>query len=128
MNILLDTNVFIWISGFPDQVSEKAMILLSDPDNRLVLSMVSIWEMQIKIQLGKLRLNAPLPELLATQQQVNRLQVLPIELGHIWSLAGLPNHHRDPFDRLLISQAITEDIVIVSSDAVFDAYPVVRVW
>jgi len=67
LNILLDTNVFIWISGFPDQVSEKAMILLSDPDNRLVLSMVSIWEMQIKIQLGKLRLNAPLPELLATQ-------------------------------------------------------------
>lgn len=79
-----------------------------------MLSMASLWEMQIEIQLGKLQLNAPLPEVVATQQQINALQILPIELTHIFALDGLPKHHRDPFDRLLIAQAIVTQIPILS--------------
>ncbi len=128
MRVLLDTHVFIWINGSPENVLHDAMALLLDAENTLMLSMASIWEMQIKIQLGKLQLNAPLPELVATQQQVNDLQILPIELTHIFALEGFPNLHRDPFDRLLIAQAIVTQIPIVSIDAIFDAYPVQRLW
>jgi PIN domain nuclease of toxin-antitoxin system len=128
VKILLDTHVFIWINGSPEKVSQKAMALLLDVGNTLMLSMASVWEMQIKIQLGKIQLNAPLSELLATQQQINNLQILPIELEHILALAGLPDSHRDPFDRLLIAQAVVTQMPIVSVDAVFDSYPVQRLW
>ena len=104
------------------------MTQLLDGENTLMLSMASIWEMQIKIQLGKLHLNAPLPELVETQQQINDLQILPIELTHIFGLERLLSHHRDPFDRLLIAQAIVTQMPIVSIDGVFDRYPVQRLW
>jgi len=92
------------------------------------LSLASVWEMQIKRQLGKLSLNLPLPELIASQQQTNGLQLLPIELNHIFMLENLPQFHRDPFDRLLIAQAVTEQIPVLSIDTVFDHYPVQRLW
>jgi PIN domain nuclease of toxin-antitoxin system len=84
--------------------------------------------MQIKLQLGKLNLNSSLPVLIDNQQRVNNLQLLPIELVHIWGLTNLPNYHRDPFDRLLIAQAIVEQIPLVSIDSVFDNYPIQRLW
>lgn len=84
--------------------------------------------MQIKLQTGKLTLNLPLPELIETERQANDLQILAIELPHIYALEGLPNHHRDPFDRVLVAQAIVENIPLVSIDAVFDAYPVNKLW
>jgi PIN domain nuclease of toxin-antitoxin system len=84
--------------------------------------------MQIKIQLGKLKLNSTLPDLIETQERINNLQVLPIELAHIWGLTNLPNHHRDPFDRLLIAQAMIEQLPIVSIDSLFDSYPIQRLW
>jgi PIN domain nuclease of toxin-antitoxin system len=90
--------------------------------------MVSVWEMQIKVQLGKLNLNSTLPDLIESQRRVNNLQLLPIELAHIWGLANLPNHHRDPFDRLLIGQAIAEQVPLVSVDSVFNDYPIQRLW
>ncbi|MDY6781392.1 MAG: type II toxin-antitoxin system VapC family toxin [Cyanobacteriota bacterium] len=114
MRVLLDTHVFIWIDDSPEKVSRHVMSLLLNTDNILMLSMASLWEMQIEIQLGKLQLNAPLPEVVATQQQINALQILPIELTHIFALDGLPKHHRDPFDRLLIAQAIVTQIPILS--------------
>jgi PIN domain nuclease of toxin-antitoxin system len=84
--------------------------------------------MQIKYQLGKLNLRLPLPDLIREQQEVNNIQLLSVELDHIWGLDNLENHHRDPFDRILISQSIVEDIPIVSDDRLFDQYPVRRLW
>lgn len=128
MNFLLDTHVLIWWSISPGNLSEQVRNLLDNVDNQLFLSLVSIWEMQIKLQTGKLMLNLPLPELIESQQQTNDLQILPIKLNHIYQIAGLPNHHRDPFDRLLIAQAIVENIPLISMDSVFDAYPVQKIW
>jgi PIN domain nuclease of toxin-antitoxin system len=84
--------------------------------------------MSYKCQSGKLRLNSPLPNLIKTQMQVNNLQILPIELSHIYALEDLPNHHRDPFDRILIAQAIVEKIPLLSIDVAFDSYPVQKIW
>ncbi|MBD2771520.1 PIN domain-containing protein [Iningainema tapete] len=128
MKLLLDTHVFIWSAGTPEKLSQRARELLLDTSNTLVLSIASIWEIQIKLQLGKLRLNSPLPNLIESQQQTNNLQLLPIELAHIWALANLPNHHRDPFDRLLIAQSIVEHIPILSADSALDAYQTQRLW
>jgi PIN domain nuclease of toxin-antitoxin system len=128
VNLLLDRHVFIWLSLTPERLSERVTDLLMDETNFWFLSLASVWEMQIKRQLGKLSLNLPLPELIASQQQTNGLQLLPIELNHIFMLENLPQFHRDPFDRLLIAQAITEQIPLLSIDTVFDHYPVQRLW
>ncbi len=84
--------------------------------------------MQIEYQLGKLNLRLPLSDLIREQQEVNNIQLLSVELDHIWGLDNLENHRRDPFDRILISRSIAEDISIVSDDRLFDQYPVRRLW
>lgn len=100
----------------------------TDPRNRLLLSAGSAWEMQIKMQIGKLRLSLSLEELLGNQQRVNNLEMIPITLGHILGLERLPMHHKDPFDRLLIAQAIAEGAALVSGDSIFANNPVEVVW
>ncbi|MEH2424595.1 MAG: type II toxin-antitoxin system VapC family toxin [Nostoc sp.] len=82
----------------------------------------------MKSQLGKLNLSSSLPNFIETQQRVNNLQLLPIELTHIYALEALPSNHRDPFDRILIAQAIVEKMPLLSIDVVFDVYPVQRMW
>lgn len=96
----LDTHVLIWIILEPEKLSERATSLFFDREHEIVLSMVSLWEMQIKLQLGKLNFDLPLSELIESQQQVNDLQLLAITTGHIYALGKLPNHHRDPFVRV----------------------------
>ncbi len=128
MKLLLDTNAFIWLNDAPDRIPQPIMTMMADSDNELLFSLVSVWEMQIKMQLGKLRLQAPLPEILRVQQSENDLQMLPIRIDHIWALENLPHHHRDPFDRLLIAQAQLENIAVVTSDNIFDQYSVQRFW
>lgn len=128
MNILLDTHVLIWSAGDPDRLPTKVVNLLTDTSNTLIFSLASIWEMQIKLQLGKLTLDLPLPELVESQCQTNGLQLLSIETSHIYTLTNLPDRHRDPFDRILIAQAIVEQMPIVSIDAVFDNYPIEKLW
>lgn len=128
MNLLLDTHVLIWSTGNPEKLSENVRSLLLDTNNSWVVSIASVWELQIKYQLGKLNLSLPLPSLIETQQRVNKLRILPIELAHIYALDGLPNHHRDPFDRIVIAQAIVENIPLLSADTVFDAYPIQKIW
>ncbi|MBO1348933.1 MAG: type II toxin-antitoxin system VapC family toxin [Hormoscilla sp. GUM202] len=128
MNLLLDTHTFIWGSITPEKLSDTVRNLLQDNANTIILSLASIWEMQIKVQRGKLTINRPLPELIASQQQTNNLQLLPIEVPHIFALQNLPDYHRDPFDRIIISQAMVEGLPVLSKDATFDAYPIVRVW
>jgi PIN domain nuclease of toxin-antitoxin system len=128
MKLLLDTHTFIWWDNEPDKLSTKVLDLCQDPNNRLILSVVSIWEMQIKSQLGKLTLNQSLADLIERQQGRNQIEILSIELPHILALNELPTHHKDPFDRLLIAQANIENAVLLSKDAVFSAYSVNVLW
>lgn len=124
MRILLDTHLFIWWDSEPEQLSSQARILCEDAENSLILSVASIWEMQIKQQLGKLRLRLPIAELVADQQRDNGIEVLPVVLPHVLALEKLPLHHKDPFDRLLIAQANAENIGILSADSIFKQYEV----
>ncbi len=124
MKLLLDTHIFIWWADESGKPSPQALALCEDPANELVLSVASIWEMQIKRQLGKLQLTLPLRDLVAGQQATNNLAVLPVTLAHVLALESLPPRHKDPFDRLLVAQAMVEGAVLVSVDTVFAAYPV----
>ncbi len=128
MQLLLDTHSFIWWSINSEKLSVTGQDLLFDRNNRLFLSVASVWEMQIKLQLGKLQLNPSLQELINNQITINNLEILSIDLAHIWTLATLIHYHKDPFDRLLISQSITEIMPILSVDEIFDRYPVQRIW
>lgn len=122
MRLLLDTHIFIRWNGNLDRMPPKARALCADKNNTLVLSLASIWEMQIKFQLGKLTFNQPLPMVIESQQQANGLELLPITTAHIYALQQLPLHHNDPFDRLLIAQATIEPITLITADAVFQKY------
>jgi PIN domain nuclease of toxin-antitoxin system len=124
MKLLLDTQIFIWWADHPEKLSHTALSALKDENNDLLLSVASIWEMQIKIQLGRLTLRLPLKELTRTQQEINGLTISPVALTHVLALDALPFHHKDPFDRLLIAQSIEEDLTLVSADSQFSAYSV----
>ncbi|MFL6207933.1 MAG: type II toxin-antitoxin system VapC family toxin [Pyrinomonadaceae bacterium] len=123
MKLLLDTHIFIWWADEPERLSSAALAALADGTNDLILSVVSIWELQLKIQLGKLKLSQPLIELVKSQQETNGLQVLSLELPHVLALDTLPPHHKDPFDRLLIAQSIVADLTLVTADDKLSAYP-----
>lgn len=124
MRLLLDTHIFIWWANQPEKLSAAVLSALEDEANELLLSVASVWEMQIKIQLGKLKLSLPLKELVKNQQETNHLTVSPVALTHVLALDALPPHHKDPFDRLLIAQGIEEGLTIVTADSRFSAYSV----
>lgn len=127
MNLLLDTHAFLWwIDGKPLPASVSAAI--RNPDNAVWLSAASVWEMAIKAGLGKLRLPGPAVEFVEAQRQRNRVGWLPIEPAALKCLETLPFHHRDPFDRLIIAQAIAHGYTLASRDGAFDPYPVQRLW
>jgi PIN domain nuclease of toxin-antitoxin system len=128
MKLLFDTHAFIWWDSEPNKLSERVLALCHDPANELLFSVVSAWEMQIKAQLGKLKLSLPLADIVATQQHENHVRVLSIALSHVIALDNLPAHHKDPFDRLLASQAKVEGAALLSSDSIFEQYPVERLW
>ncbi|MGZ8256195.1 MAG: type II toxin-antitoxin system VapC family toxin [Gallionella sp.] len=128
MKLLLDTHTFLWLNDDPERLSKTVRDLCSSGAHEFYLSMASPWEMQIKSQLDKLSLAMPLEELVQKNTQENNIQLLPIELSHISNLAKLPPHHKDPFDRLIISQAMLEGMTIVTADHAFSAYSVPVVW
>lgn len=128
MTALLDTHAFLWFILDDPQLSATARALMSDPANDLLLSPASYWEMAIKISLGKYSLAEDFEAFMERQITENSLTVLPISIAHAAVIAALPFHHRDPFDRLLIAQAMTETIPVISSDRIFDKYPVTRIW
>ena len=127
MKLLLDTHIFIWLVTEPESLSPRARTLCQDPENELLLSFASIWEMQIKHQLGKLTFTTPLADLIAVQRVGNRIALLPIALAHILALRELPLLHKDPFDRLLIAQANLEGITLLTADSALPAYQVLMV-
>lgn len=124
MRLLLDTQIFIWWDSEPQKLSSQVLSLCQDQSNTLVLSVASVWEMQIKSQLGKLDLERPLAEIVESQQLINNVELLPVQLGHVLALQHLPLHHKDPFDRLITAQALAENMVVVSVDTVFPLYPI----
>ncbi len=124
MKILLDTHIFLWMMDEPERLSSSANALLRDFDNELFISVASVWEIQIKLNLRKLNLSQPLPVLIQSQREANKIQILPIELRHVYALSDLPPHHRDPFDRLLIAQTQSEKISLLTADAAFSLYDV----
>jgi PIN domain nuclease of toxin-antitoxin system len=128
MNLLLDSNVLIWFTLTPDRLSAKVTQFIADQDNNLFVSIASIWEIQIKLQIQKLTLDLPLSTLIKDLQENSDIRILDITLSHIYALENLPNEHRDPFDRIMIAQAMVEGMPFVSVDKVFDLYPIKRVW
>lgn len=127
MRLLLDTHAFLWFIDDNPRLSAKAKLLI-ESDADLLLSAASLWEIAIKVSLGKLTLAHPFDVFLPEQLTKNAVEILPISLAHLGAVAALPFRHRDPFDRLLAAQASVEGTPIVSADPVFDAYPVRRLW
>lgn len=125
---LLDTHAFLWFINGDSQLSVKARELIEDLSDPAVLSVASLWEIAIKVSSGKLSLVEPFDILIPQQMLLNRIRALDISLPHLTEVVQLPFHHRDPFDRLLIAQAIVERIPIVSRDTAFDAYGIRRLW
>ena len=127
MRLLLDTHTFLWFIDDSPQLSQQGKALL-EADNELWLSIASLWEITIKLRLGKLTVGMPIEVLMTEHLTRNAIDILPITVAHLIALSTLPLHHRDPFDRLLIAQAMVEQAPLVSADPAFDAYPVQRVW
>lgn len=128
MRPLLDAHAFLWWIEDAAALSRKARLAIADPDNECLLSLVSCWEMAIKLSLGKLRVPTSLERFVPDQLAANAFREQQISFRHVARVATLPFHHRDPFDRLLAAQALEEDLTIVSADALFRKYGVNRVW
>ncbi len=128
MKLLLDTHAFLWFLAGDKQLSSKARRRLEDPRNESFLSIASVWEMAIKVGIGKLRLGDELDVLVDRGARDNRIALLPIARRHAIAVASLPAHHGDPFDRMLVAQASAEDMTLIARDAAFDDYAVRRIW
>ncbi len=128
MRLMLDTHTFLWYITDSPQVSDKAREHIDDEQNQILLSAASVWEMAIKHSQGKLCLTMPFDVFVLLQLRMNDFRQLDIQRRHIDAVATLPFHHRDPFDRLLIAQAMVERISVLSANSALDAYPIQRVW
>lgn len=128
MNILLDTHTFLWFVDDNPRLSRPARALIELEETQPFLSVASLWEIAIKISLGKLTLEQPYETFISQQLALNGIGILNIAMEHTAAVATLPFHHRDPFDRLLAVQSRIEKMTLVSADAAFDAYGVNRVW
>jgi PIN domain nuclease of toxin-antitoxin system len=128
MNLLLDTHVFIWWITDSPLLSKKSKKLIGDIKNRLYFSVASAWEISIKAGLGKITFDEPLETYLPSQLAKNAIELLPIQLADAIKTGQLPNHHRDPFDRLLIAQSLNGDLPIISNDPLFKKYGGKVIW
>ena len=128
MRLQLDTHSFLRFVEGNTQLSPESRRLIEDEDNSKWLSMASVWELAIKISIGKLTLAQPLEEYLANQMNRNGIALLPIALPHVLRVQTLPLHHRDPFDRLIVAQSLVEDMPLVSADSLLDTYGIKRLW
>jgi PIN domain nuclease of toxin-antitoxin system len=127
VRLLLDTHAFLFAISEPESLSAKTRRLLANPDIERWVSVVSLWEIAVKVQMGKLAM--PIEGAFYLRHlQALKAQTLAVSLPHSLALLGLPPHHRDPFDRLLIAQANEEGLTLVSRDEAFRAYDVARLW
>ena len=128
MTLLLDTHALLWFVEGEAALSDRARTTIEDLDNTPVYSIVSVWEMAIKISVGKLAMSRPLYPEFARLLQERGFEQLDFSYRHASEVTRLPWHHRDPFDRLLIAQASVENLPIISVDTAFDDYDVTRLW
>ncbi len=128
MNVLLDTHAFLWFLEGDAQLSARAREAIEDAGNLKWVSAASLWEMAIKISLGRLKCAQPFDLFVSSQMEVNGFLLLPIRTYHPAKLLDLPFRHRDPFDRMLVAQSLAEEFTLLSVDAAVDAYGVMRVW
>lgn len=128
MRLLLDTHAFLWFLLDDPKLSKAAEDSIANPENDIEVSPARDWEIAIKISLNKYALPEPYEQFMERQITTNQFSILPIAPKHTAVLTSLPFHHRDPFDRLIIAQAIVENIPVISGDAAFAAYPVTCIW
>ena len=128
MNILLDTQALLWFLLDDPRLSRKALEAIVDAKGLTFVSAASLWEIAIKISLGKYALPAPFTAFWDEQLKVNELTLLPLAVSHVARIVDLPFHHRDPFDRLIIVQSLVEGVQVISNDTLFDQYGVDRIW
>lgn len=125
---LLDTHTFLWMASEPDRLGSAARAQIDDASTELLLSIASVWEIAIKVSLGRLTLPGPVDRFVREQLMLTRISLLDVDVAHVAVVAELPWHHRDPFDRLLVAQASSGGLAVISRDAAFDAYQVERIW
>ena len=127
-SLLLDTHAMLWFFWDDPKLSAHAKSLIEDASNQKLVSIASCWEIAIKVGLGKLHLGEPSRSFLPREIARNNFELLPISLGHATTVEGLVAHHRAPFARVLVAQAMIEALPLVSTDGVFDQYGVRRLW
>jgi PIN domain nuclease of toxin-antitoxin system len=125
---LLDTHAFLWFITSDPQLTASASALITDPDNEILVSPATYWEVAIKVSLRKYPLSVPYETFITQGIEGNGFKILPIEPRHTAVLTTMPYHHKDPFDRLLVAQAMVEGIPLISGDPQLDAYGVTRLW
>jgi PIN domain nuclease of toxin-antitoxin system len=128
MNYMLDTHTFLWFINDDSSLSSTAKTLIENRENAIYLSIASIWEMAIKVSLGRLETPSPFTDFIDEQLSKNTIVLLDIKTEHTGIVATLPFYHRDPFDRLIIAQSQSEDFPIIGRDMVFDEYGIERHW
>ena len=128
MKALHDTHALLWFALDDSRLSSPARSMIAEPDNDLLVSSATFWEIAIKVSIGKYVIDEELSAFFDRQMAVNDFTLLPITSKHAAAVASLPFHHRDPFDRMLIAQAIVEQVSVLSNDRAFDMYPVHRIW
>lgn len=128
MECLIDTHTLLWIVTDDVQLSKKARRIFLDEQNEIFISIASLWEIAIKVSLKRLNLNQTLNEFYIRHVVGNKIRLLDLKVEHLEVLETLSFHHRDPFDRLIISQAIVEKIPLLSNDKVLSKYPIKRIW
>ena len=128
MKVLLDTHAFLWLVTNDDRLSENARQTFLNTENSLYFSAASLWEICIKMSLGKISLRDGWFQTIQEEMEINTIQWLPIEMAHCAEVSELPFHHRDPFDRMLIAQAIVEELKLLSRESRLSDYPIDLIW
>ena len=128
MKVLLDTHTFLWAIRADERLSSRAREIFIAGRNELLLSVASIWEILLKVQVGKIRFEEPAVGYLKRQIFKNNIRMLPILMDHVAHLESLPLHHRDPFDRILVAQSIEENLSLLSADPLMKSYSVSVIW
>ncbi len=128
MKLLLDTHALLWFIGNDPQLSAPARENIENPAHEKFVSAASLWEIAVKLSLEKLKLPRPFGEVFPQQLEVNGFELLPISCVQLNQLVALPFHHRDPFDRLLIAQALADGMTVVTRDLEFSKYPAKILW
>jgi len=128
MRALLDTHAFLWFLEGSDQLSSTARETIEDGGNVVLVSVASLWEIAVKHSLGRLDLGKPFEVLIPEELSANAIGILQVEISHLTRIISLPFHHRDPFDRLIVAQALVENLPVIGVDPAFDLYGVERIW